>query len=339
MLLVTGTIALFVALCLPWWSLRMQVFQERWVTVSPAFSGWGWLSFAAWLVALTMTRRLVVIGWPHGNRSHNRGAAWVIVIAGAAELLGNVMFIVSAPKTEVFGSAGQFASYGAGLILAIVAGVMLVASGLLMLGSKDRAPVSAVPVTAARAGPVLLAAATMLLAIALFVPWSSGLLFPSLGGGPWPWSLDVWSGLSGTLSRSYSLGWLLDFALWLTVAVTVVALALTATAWVGKRLYNATVARVSVAAGVAELIAAALFVIAVPKSFNKGLGGTRLSHISGGLPIAVVAGVLLIASGLLMLGTRIRPEPAGVASAGHGPEVSRSPQLTTCSRLISPNST
>ena len=32
--------------------------------------------------------------------------------AGAAELLGNVMFIVSAPKTEVFVSAGQFASYG-----------------------------------------------------------------------------------------------------------------------------------------------------------------------------------------------------------------------------------
>ena len=173
-LLVIATIALLVALCLPWWSLRMQVFQDRWVTVSPAFSGWGWLSFAAWLVALTMTLRLVVVGWPYGNRSHNRGAAWVIVTAGAAELLGNVMFIVSAPKTEVFVSAGQFASYGAGLIVAIVAGVMLVASGLLMLGSKDRAPVSAVPVTAARAGPVILAAAAVLLAIALFVPWSSG---------------------------------------------------------------------------------------------------------------------------------------------------------------------
>ena len=175
MLLVSATVALLVALCLPWWSLRMQVFQDRWLRVSPAFSGWGWLSFAAWLVALTMTLRLVVIGWSYGNRPHNRGAACVIVIAGAAELLGNVMFIVSAPKTEVFVSAGQFASYGAGLIIAIVAGVMLVASGLLMLGSKARATVGAVSVTAARAVPVLLAAATVLLAIALFVPWSSGL--------------------------------------------------------------------------------------------------------------------------------------------------------------------
>jgi hypothetical protein len=132
-LLVSATVALLVALSLPWWSLRMQLFQHRWLRVSPAFSGWGWLSFAAWLVALTMTLRFVVIAGPYGNRPHNRGAAWVIVTAGGTELLGNVMFIVSAPKTEVFASAGQFASYGAGLIIAIVAGVILVASGLLML--------------------------------------------------------------------------------------------------------------------------------------------------------------------------------------------------------------
>ena len=74
-LLVTATIALLVALCLPWWALRMQVFQDRWVTVSPAFSGWGWLSFAAWLVALTMTLRLVVVGWPHGNRLAQPGSS------------------------------------------------------------------------------------------------------------------------------------------------------------------------------------------------------------------------------------------------------------------------
>ena len=83
----------------------------------------------------------------------------------------------------------------------------------------------------------------------------------------------------------------------------------------GEARHNATVARVSVAAGVVELIAAGLFIIAIPKSFSRGLGGTRLSYISAGLPIAMVAGVMLIASGLLMLGSRVRPEPADSVQA------------------------
>ena len=54
-----------------------------------------------------------------------------------------------------------------------------------MLGSKAEHPSAAVPVTAARAGPVILAAAAVLLAIALFVPWSSGFYFPVVPGSLW----------------------------------------------------------------------------------------------------------------------------------------------------------
>jgi hypothetical protein len=48
-----------------------------------------------------------------------------------------------APKTKVFLGGSRFANVGVGLTVAIVAGVVLVASGVLMLVSRNRqAPAS-----------------------------------------------------------------------------------------------------------------------------------------------------------------------------------------------------
>jgi amino acid transporter len=104
-LLVIGTIALFVALFLPWWSLREVVFQSTRTVVSTGFHGWGWLSIAATLVTFVAVVNLLLIapvtnGTP-GRWRDNRSVARVIVMAGTAELVGNVLFIVAAPKTEI----------------------------------------------------------------------------------------------------------------------------------------------------------------------------------------------------------------------------------------------
>jgi hypothetical protein len=48
-----------------------------------------------------------------------------------------MLFIVAAPKTEIFIGAGQVASRGVGLDIGMVAGAALVASGLLMFASRD----------------------------------------------------------------------------------------------------------------------------------------------------------------------------------------------------------
>lgn len=139
-LLVLGTVALMAAFLLPWWSLRREgiVFVNPTV-VGDGFSGWGWLSFAAGLVVLALTVRLVIEkGTSLGARLDNRMLAWIAMVAGVAELLGGVLFIVAAQKTEVFIGAGQVASRGVGLGIAMVAGVVVIASGLLMLASRNR---------------------------------------------------------------------------------------------------------------------------------------------------------------------------------------------------------
>jgi len=137
-LLVTATIALIVGFCLPWWSVRAWVTPRAprtYLTVSTGFSGWGWLSFVAALVALALTTRLMVA---RGTRLDKRMLGWATVAAGVAELLGSALFIITAPKTEILLDAGRVASRGVGLTIAIVAGVVLVASGLLMLVSRKR---------------------------------------------------------------------------------------------------------------------------------------------------------------------------------------------------------
>jgi hypothetical protein len=72
-----------------------------------------------------------------------RMLAWLTVAAGVAELIGNALFIVTTPKTEILIGAERIATRGVGLTIAMVAGVVLIASGLLMLISRNRqAPAS-----------------------------------------------------------------------------------------------------------------------------------------------------------------------------------------------------
>jgi hypothetical protein len=136
-LLVTATIALIVAFCLPWWSVNYRGGDHSPNTfrTTYGFSGWGWLSFAAGMVALALTTRLMVA---RGTWLDKRMLAWATVAAGVAELVGNTLFIITAPKTEILIGAERFVTRGVGLTTATVAGVVLVASGLLMLVSANR---------------------------------------------------------------------------------------------------------------------------------------------------------------------------------------------------------
>ena len=140
-LLVMATIALIVAFCLPWWSVNFRADHSPNVFgTTYGFSGWGWLSFVATLVALALTTRLIVA---RGKLLDKRMLAWATLAAGVAELLGNALFNVMAPKTEVFIGAERLATRGVGLTIATMAGVVLIVSGLLMLISRSRqAPAS-----------------------------------------------------------------------------------------------------------------------------------------------------------------------------------------------------
>ena len=85
---------------------------------------------------------------------------------------------------------------------------------------------------------------------------------------------------------------------------------------VRERLCNATAVRVSVAAGVVELIGSRVVRHGCPQELQKGSGALALvAYQPRAFTIAMVAGVLLIASGLLMLGSRVRPEAADTAQA------------------------
>ena len=137
--LAMATVLLVVAYCLPWWSVT---YEGGWLTnrtvTTYGFSGWGWLSFAAGLVALALTVRIA-----SRKRLDKRLLAWATFVAGLAELLGNALFTVMATKTEIFISVALVATRGIGLTIAMVAGGMLIVSGLLMLTSRNRhAPAS-----------------------------------------------------------------------------------------------------------------------------------------------------------------------------------------------------
>lgn len=320
-LLVIGTIALFVALFLPWWSLRVVVFQHHSSLVSTGFSSWGWLSFAAWLLTLTVTLRLFVVPLATGRSPVRlldaRVVAWATMAAGIGELVGNVLFIVVAPKTEVFVSAGQFASVGVGVIIAMVGGVMVLAGGLLLLGQHDRSVARSAraaevegPPAAARAGIALLPVATGLLLISLFLPW---------------WSWKVVGGLHPTFSVSLdgltSWGWLSFGAVLFVLGLTVRLFALPRLArgtLLAKAPDTSVVASLTVVAGVSVVLSSVLFIFVSIKS--GGSFFTFASNFVGigvGLIIATVAGVVLIASGLLMLASRLRPEAADSAQGAH----------------------
>jgi len=145
-LLVMATIALIVAFCLPWWSVNYRAdHSPNTFGTTYGFSGWGWLSLASGLAALVLVVRLVVgRSTSTGRNLSSQTVGCVALTAGAADLVGNALFIAAAPKTLIAIGAGQGATRGVGLTVAIVAGVTLIASGLLMLISRNRrAPASA----------------------------------------------------------------------------------------------------------------------------------------------------------------------------------------------------
>jgi hypothetical protein len=149
-LFAVASVALFIALFLPWWSVR--VFRGfTYLSVSTGFSGWGWLSVAACLATLVVTARIFVLPQmgrvlPVGKRLDSRMTACVSVAAGVTELLGNVLFIAAAPKTNLIsGGLGLIVKgRGVGLTMAMVAGAVIIVSGLLLLISPKyrTAPVS-----------------------------------------------------------------------------------------------------------------------------------------------------------------------------------------------------
>jgi len=141
-LLVMVSVLLIIAFCLPWWQLKVVADHSPVLNQDAyGFSGWGRLSFVAALVAVVLTTRLMVA---RGTWHDKRMLTWITVAVGVAELIGNVLFIVMAPKTEIFLGGGRVASRGVGLSIAMVTGVVLIVGGVLMLVSRNRqAPASA----------------------------------------------------------------------------------------------------------------------------------------------------------------------------------------------------
>jgi len=124
-----ASLVLLVAFFLPWWSATVLLIG----TVSlDGFNSWGWLSFIAWLAALALVVRLfagATFRW--APRLDERMIGGFLAGAGIAEVIGNILFIVVAP-TGV--QAGAAASLGFGVVIALIAGLAIVYSGLLLLG-------------------------------------------------------------------------------------------------------------------------------------------------------------------------------------------------------------
>jgi hypothetical protein len=162
--------------------------------------------------------------------------------------------------------------------------------------------------TARRAGQVLFAVASVVLFIALFLPW---------------WSVRVFRGLTYLSVSTGVSGWG-----WLSAAACLVTLIVAARLFVvpqvarglpvGKRLDSRIAAWVSVTAGVAELLGNVLFIAAVPRTWLAASFGQVAKGRGVGLTMAMVAGGVIIASGLLLL-ARPKNRTAPVSSGQDAP--------------------
>lgn len=131
-ILSVATILMFIALLLPWWTVT-AVFLGS-VSIN-GFHSWGWLSFVGWLAILALTIRLIagprlLAGTTFGSVITDKLLARGLVVAGAVELLGTVFFILVAPTGS---GTGFSAGISSGVVIAMITGVAVVYSGLLMI--------------------------------------------------------------------------------------------------------------------------------------------------------------------------------------------------------------
>jgi hypothetical protein len=137
-LLAMATLALFIAFFLRWSSLWVSLTRRPFLLVSKGFSGWGWMSFAAWLVMLVVgVWRFAVAqkaGATFAKGVVNQLTAWATVAAGVAELIGNALFMATKYQDSVV--FGYPPSVGVGFVIAVIAGWVVIASGLLVIVSS-----------------------------------------------------------------------------------------------------------------------------------------------------------------------------------------------------------
>lgn len=288
-LMVIGTVLLVVSYCLPWWSVKYAgILNGNQTVVSYGFSGWGWLSLAAGFAAVYLVTRLVGGGASPHKQLNASTLGWVAFAAGAADLIGNWLFIAAAPQTLNYVGVGQTATRGAGLTIATVAGVALIFSGLLIAVSDgQQSPVRSVA-RRARTGTVVLTRTTVALFIALFLPWASV---------PIPFTTRPAVAVSNGFS---TWGWM-SFVAWLVMVVVVVwrlTVLRGGERLRAKRVVNLLSAWLTLMAGVAELAGNALF---LATTTNASIWSGHQPHVDVGFVIAVVAGFVVIASGLLMV--------------------------------------
>ena len=143
---------LAIALFAPWWSGTWLLGfggQGHWsIDVSSGVSGLpqfrlGWLmSIAAWLTAAVSLVTIALMmtlggGGSLAERISKTTVARISVGTGVVELVATVLFVAGAPR-NVSGVNPLHTSLGAGLIIAMTAGVMLIVSGVLLLDSRVR---------------------------------------------------------------------------------------------------------------------------------------------------------------------------------------------------------
>lgn len=134
---VVATVVVCVSLFLPWSSEEEFFFGDTYERVVTGFSGWGWLSAAACLIAISVA--LVVAGQLFGHsvlgmRVSSRVLGVAAIGAGAVELAGNIMVLSVKPESiSAYSYALVPQGHGLGLLLATGAGGLMIASGLLLL--------------------------------------------------------------------------------------------------------------------------------------------------------------------------------------------------------------
>jgi hypothetical protein len=152
---------------------------------------------------------------------------------------------------------------------------------------------------ASKAPAFLLAAATVVLSVALFLPW---------------WPTEEWRGpfeRSFGSTAFYGWGWLSVAACLVSIVVTTIVVP---GLQFGRRLDRRVAAWACLAGGGLELIGNVLLILAAPKT-SVGLFAGQVSHgRSVGLTLAMVAGSVIIASTLPLIRSKNRP---ALVSFGH----------------------